>query len=400
MCVANFGILTFLLSCILLCSLSKFIAYRLGTTSAESFWIFIAATALQLGTISVGISFFSLLTPYGWLAVQIFAFATVLFLARRFTHNFFQRNTGGAGFGSLWQYISSAGSFLLSLRKVSLAALLCIACFLILSLLQQNVNPISGYDERMYHASRVLYWVTHRSIFSYTTHNARQVVFPFGAELFFLWPVLFTKAEFIGRIIFWSAYPLAAVGLYLLLRALETNTHVAILGVLAFVATPIIATSSVGLKPEMWLTVFVLGTAFWMVQSYKSSHHNKKAVFFAALFFMLSVNVKVTALAMLPSILVLPFMADGKATKVMSGRSILLGMGVALLLSGAVVTFGGNVRHYGHPLGPENSGKCIVVTSMLSNFIHMRCVCHFYYWKFHTFLETKLELNSLVLETG
>src|SRR5205823_10697251 len=104
-------------------------------------------------------------------------------------------------------------AFLLALRFVLLAGLLCVAIFISLSLINQIMAPISGFDERMYHASRVLYWISNHSIFPYMTHNDRQVMIPFGAELLFLWPVLFTKSELFGRVIFWLAYPFSTIGL-------------------------------------------------------------------------------------------------------------------------------------------------------------------------------------------
>ena len=91
-------------------------------------------------------------------------------------------------------------------------------------------TPIYSGDEKMYHASRVLYWIQHRSVFPYVSHNDRQTVSPFGSELFFLWPVLLTRTESIGRMVFWLAYPGVAVGQYWLLRSLRLSSGLALLG--------------------------------------------------------------------------------------------------------------------------------------------------------------------------
>src|SRR5262249_34555636 len=138
--------------------------------------------------------------------------------------------------------------------------------FVLCSAVSQAWTPILGTDERMYHASRVIYWIQHHSLLPYETHNDRQTVFTFGSELFFLWPVLLTNTEAIARMVFWLGYPLAAIGAYILLRTLRLTPTGAMAGALVLVSTPIVAESSLGLKPELWSMVFILGTGYWAAQ--------------------------------------------------------------------------------------------------------------------------------------
>src|ERR1017187_9875133 len=58
---------------------------------------------------------------------------------------------------------------------------------LALSAVTQIATPIHSGDEMMYHASRVLYWIQHQTVFPFVTHNDRQTLLPFGSELLFLW---------------------------------------------------------------------------------------------------------------------------------------------------------------------------------------------------------------------
>ena len=136
---------------------------------------------------------------------------------------------------------------------------------LALSAITQIATPIHAGDEKMYHASRVIYWIQNQSVFPYVTHNDRQNITPFGSELFFLWPVLLTKTELIGRFVFWLAYPCAAIGQYLLLRAMKLSATAALVGVLILITTPLVAASAIGLKPEIWSILTLVGTSYWLV---------------------------------------------------------------------------------------------------------------------------------------
>ncbi len=159
-----------------------------------------------------------------------------------------------------------AGALDVERIRASLAVLTCATLFLLLSAAAQLFTPIYIGDEKMYHASRVLYWINNNSVFPYTTHNDRQTVFTFGSELFFLWPVLLTKTEVVGRAIFWLGYPFAAIGQYFVLRALALSRGCALTGMLVLISTPIVSGYSVGLKPEMWFAAAVLGIAYWAVK--------------------------------------------------------------------------------------------------------------------------------------
>jgi hypothetical protein len=145
-----------------------------------------------------------------WIAVQIVLCAVALRFTGGFRSPSVQRLSG-------WRHLpSELAASLKTLSTWDLAVLLVIGVMLALSAVTQIATPIRGGDERMYHASRVIYWIQYQTAFPFVTHNDRQKIVPFGSELFFLWPVLLTHSEVIGRIVFWLAYPCAAIGQYLL----------------------------------------------------------------------------------------------------------------------------------------------------------------------------------------
>jgi hypothetical protein len=350
----SFESLIFIFSVVIMFASSVLLAKSLATTRAERFWVFIASMASYLGIISVGTSLFAQLKWPVWFFGQVLTFIITIFFLKAFNHTPLKLNSFKSWSTSALELWPNTRQFLLSLRFGSLIGLTCIVMFLLVSLLTQIIAPISGFNERMYHASRVLYFIQNHSVFPYETHNDRQIMFNYGAELFFLWPVLFTKSELIGRIVFWLAYPFSAIGMFFLLRELNVKRNVLILSLLVFVSTPIVAFHSVGIRSEMWLVVFVLGLGFWTVRFCKMQESIEKNLFFAGFFLILCINVKSISLSMIISVLVLPLLKNRAGRTLSSFKAACLGICTSFVVSGCFVIMGNNLIHYGHPLGSKS----------------------------------------------
>jgi hypothetical protein len=337
------GYFGFACSFVLLGFISIRVALTLGSSAAERFWIAVAAAALQLGTLGTLLSFLGQLTPTGWLIAHggLTVFACLVF-HRRFYPSpapLALRPHPATSRWSQWFGVMIAGLLVLVLA---------------LSAAAQALTPILGFDERMYHASRVLYWIENRSLLSYVTHNDRQVVFPFGSELFFAWPVLFTRAEVVGRMVFWLGLPLSALGVFTLIRELRLSRTTAAAWTLLFVLTPTVFYHSARLKPALWVAAFVLGTGFWLVRAYQAPSARARALGFAGLFGALSVNAHTTSLALVPPLLLAALLLGrGGWPRLRVALSPLAGLAVGVLCSGLIVTLAGNLRSSGHPFGSK-----------------------------------------------
>lgn len=339
----DLDILGLILSALLLLSSSILVAAHTRKSFLDKFWVFVAAVVLQLGSVTTVTSLIHQLSPLAWLITQALIFVVILAGLNYFCGLSIRRSL-------------SLTSVSIPTHPLVMVSSLGIIFLILLTGLNQYFVPISypSYgDERMYHASRVIYWLQNQTVFPYVTHNDRQIVFTFGGELFFLWPLLFTKTELIARMIFWLGYPLAIVGLYTLLRVLQAGRIVSALGSLVFAATPIVIRHAVGLKPELWLTLFVIGAVFWVVRACRQSDQRGLSFLGAGLFLALSINLKFTALALLPGVLALPWLMGLPQKKLLSERLIILGFVVGLFFSGLVITVGFNLANYGHILGPQ-----------------------------------------------
>lgn len=337
--VAPGDLLVFALSAGLLLGTTLLVARRLARNLPELFWLLPACVSLQLGVLACGLSFGGWMTPRWWLAGQGVLLAGVLLWARRRPH---------PGPLHIWEPLrswwTSAPAFA---RAAAATALLLI----VLSGLRQAVEPLSGFDDRMYHASRVAYWMQNASILPYPTHNERQVAFPFGSELCFFWPVLFTKWEAAGRLVFWLGYPMAAIGIHLLAGRAGAREPFRSFAVLLFVSTPVVSSLSIGLAPEFWLAVFELGMAFWILQAAGAEDIGKaaRAGGWAGLFLLLALNVKTTAVGLMLPAALLPLVIVSRSARWPTFRTLVAGAFAGFFLSGLVLNSVGNVLRCGNP---------------------------------------------------
>jgi hypothetical protein len=302
------------------------LARRFANDAAEIFWLTFAGVASQLGSISLLLSLFQALTPGAFLALQVLLAAAVF--------RFRPRAPGAP---------ASPAAFS-RLEAVLLCALLGV---LALSLLQQIlVSRIDG-DARMYHASRTIYWLQHQSLLPWITHNDRQVMFGFGAELFFFWPVLFTRADLTGFVMSWISLPLASAGVYFVTREFRLSRTVALAAALFFTCTPRVIEQAHNMKPEPWVVACSLGCLFWLLRACASDNSAPRSYFLAAFFAILAMNAKFYAAPALVLTLLLACVPLGWRRP----RAALAGAALAFFLSGLVVPVFYNLGHFRHPFG-------------------------------------------------
>jgi hypothetical protein len=138
---------------------SWFIARRLYRRTSERFWVGIGCVALQLGFLTTVTSVFHLLQPGAWLILQSAVLCGILYSATRIGDR-----AGPVRIGSTLTIPCAA----------TCVAIVGVLLLVLLSGALQASTPISGFDEKMYHASRVIYWIQHHSALPYPSHNDRR----------------------------------------------------------------------------------------------------------------------------------------------------------------------------------------------------------------------------------
>ncbi len=346
--------LLFVVSALLLLGTAAHVTRCLPAVPGSRLWTFLAAVSVQLSVLHMGVSLFHQLTPTGFLAGQLLlaaaAFGLFQFLSRRFNWQPAPLLPGD-DFRQLLADRPSRDPF-------SCALVLSILLVLGLSLTEQMLRPVTGFDERMYNCSRVVYWHQHKHIWPWITQNEAQLDLPFGAEVFFSWPLLFTKIEWTARLIFWLGFPTLIAGVYTLARAMGSTVRTALISCLIIAATPgILVSAGINQKQDIWTSTFLVGIAYWSVQLLRSG--SLSACLWSGVFLALAANVKVTNIAVTPVVALAAIMSG--PIRAVPKRFLLQTIGgiSGILLSGLAITFAHNTHQYGNPISSPGSKKVI-----------------------------------------
>lgn len=292
-------------------------ARALAAGFSGRFFLFATLFALQPGLFAQLLSPFHALRPGPWLALQILlCIGLYLWLRPAPPHLVLPRLTMGL------PLIAAAVIAALVLANSTLTAL----------------APIHTWDEKMYHAARAAYWLQHQSLAFWTTANERQTALSFQGELFFFWPLLFTRLEAPGRVLFSLGYPLAVAAVWLLARRLKAPPALAAAGAALYAAAPQGLFLARYLKPDHWAVLFACALAYWLLESDRPSSR-----FAAGVSAALCIHCRLYGLALIPAIL---FLVRRRPWPLAAG-----------LLSGAAANgllflFLSNWSWYGSPAGP------------------------------------------------
>jgi len=309
----------------------------LAGNNPDRLWIALAVGTLVISTSLIVASALNAVSVGGLLFVETAVMVVVLLLARRI-----RRGRSEVPFVSIPQQAWSGAE---------VAVLLTILITIALSALRQGLSPVAGFDERMYHASRVAYWMQHQSVFWYPTHNERQVAFPWLGEAFFLWPLVFVKDERIGRLFFWLCYPIATWGIASVCRALGLKRITGLMAAAVFAATPTLLIRASSIKADLWLMPFLLGAAYFVVRAGQSAPNERRQWFRVGCFMGLAIGVKTTALAVFPGVILAMFLSSEWRRAARHAVASAGGAGLTVALSGFLYVAIENVRAGNGPLG-------------------------------------------------
>jgi len=291
---------------------------------------------LQIGAVAIVLSPFRLLHFSAYLIVSAALAAIVAMVAVRFA----PEKTPSAEHGRppLWP-----PSLPLSICGVLGA----------ISLLYAIRVPFTHGDVLMYHASRCLYWIQNGSLFHFPTHNDRDVMFTFGADLLLLHGFLLSAAEWPARLVHCLGFVAGMLGVYRTARLFRLDPDSAAWAVVVFAGTPLVFDHAFLQKPELWL-VAALGAASEFTVRASAGQARKTDLVLLGGLAALAVDIRITALPVL--ILLLPPLCTARAPATILRVALLVTgfVGVALI-SGLVLNLAGNLRHYGSCFGPQRA---------------------------------------------
>ena len=320
------------------------LAHRLCPMSrADRFWVAVAACSGHVYVLLTLLSIPRALRPVPFLIGQSALLGLALWWC-------------GFGWVPRWRIPNLRRGLALVRSDVpTLIAVTIAACLLALSFVHRVLTPVTSFDARCYHASRVCYWVQNASMGYFHTNAFHHNAYSAGAGAIFLWPMVFTRFEFLARLVFWTAVPLLTFGLYTGSRALGISRRVSLLAPAAFLATPLVFEQTVILKPEGWLSLYGVGSIYWLVRGSSRHRRSLKALFWFGWFAVLCANVKYSFLpAVVGAPLLLALIFVWRRTFSLRGCvCCVAGMCICLCVSGLAYRIAINLEHYAWPLGPR-----------------------------------------------
>jgi len=345
------------LSAAMLVATASLVAARTTPVRTDRFWVGLLVAQAELGAVAVACSLAHSLDARAFLLAQAALLAAAVVVTRALRRRPREARRWLGSDGDRWARWRPTD-------PITLALAVALAVVLVASGLRQVVTPLYAFDDRMYHASRVAYWLQYETIFFPETHNQRQTVFPFGSELWFAWPLLFAKHEVVGRIVFWLGLPLGAIGVGTVAAAIGLSWRVRLAAALLYSATPTVVLRSVGLASDLWLPVFLLGAAYFSVRPTLLDERRGRRHLLAGFSLALAINVKATAMALGPGVLISALLEPTQGDRWRAMFGVARGAVAGAVASGLIVLLGWNVVEHGHPLGPPALNR--VVQSELS----------------------------------
>lgn len=323
----------FAISLVIAILTARRVAARLPRGDGAGFWLTILVVLVSFGATTQITSLASWLRPWGVLLVQAGILAAVWWKVLPAAPGRMKKSGAREGSTPCW------------------ALLFLIGLFLILNVIHVATAPIVNGDDVNYNASGPAYWVQNGSVFPRLTHNYRQYLIHSGGEYLFLWPILFTRNEPTGRILFWLCVPLTLAGVYFLARKLGASREFALSAATLLAFAPQFHSNSIVRKPELWIALFLCGACWFLADAWQGDDRRTTSLGVSAAFVGLASSARV----LYSPLLLFPILLALRGTPEARRRRAIVVVGsflVAALAWGYFSPFVFGWKEFGHPLGP------------------------------------------------
>lgn len=313
---------------------------------AGRFFAGVAAFSTQVALCAWIPSFFNALSPGTYATTQLGLAAIGVALVARRGHPSWRPRLGLGGAGAP----GAAGWALLLVLLVLLMA----------DFYTASRTPIYFGDEANYHVSRAIYQIQHGSVLPMLTHNFRQYQLPFQTELLFLYGVLFTVKEGVGRCMHLLGLPCMLIAFFALARRLALSPAATAAGLLMLAFAPQVNIHARATKPEFWVATFVCGFVCALLMAHRRPDLRERYLVLAACLLVLAVNSRLYALALLPVLVTAVFFygrRNEKRTLTRTALAVTLAMILMASATGLAFQLGWVWATTGSPFGPSRISK-------------------------------------------
>lgn len=222
----------------------------------------------------------------------------------------------------------------------------------LLNLVYVLLVPPNNNDSLAIHLARIGMWDQLGSWLPWNTKVVWQLTFPFNAEIFSYWTLLFTRGEhLLGLITYLTGY-LSIFVIYQLAKEFTQKRGIALLSALTWAAFPVVQLNFTSTRHDHPSSLLVLAAVYFFYQHLKAK--NISYLVLAGLAIGLSIGTNYSVAGYLPG-LALMFLLYWLVFKQVSFKEIIT-LGVSSLLAFLVFSsavYISNYVHFSSFLGPE-----------------------------------------------
>ena len=222
----------------------------------------------------------------------------------------------------------------------------------LLNLIYVLFVPPNNNDSLAIHLARIGMWDQLGSWLPWNTKVVWQLTFPFNAEMFSYWTLLFTRGEHLLGLITYLAGYISIFVIYQLAKEFTQKRGIALLAALTWAAFPVVQLNFTSTRHDHPSSLLVLAAVYFFYQHLKAK--NISYLVLAGLAIGLSIGTNYSVAGYLPG-LALMFLLYWLVFKKVSFKEIIT-LGVSSLLAFLVFSsavYISNYVHFSSFLGPE-----------------------------------------------
>lgn len=222
----------------------------------------------------------------------------------------------------------------------------------ILNLIYVLFVPPNNNDSLAIHLARIGMWDQFGSWLPWNTKVIWQITFPFNAEIFSYWTLLFTRGErLLGLITYLSGY-LSILIIYKLAQEVTQKRGIALIAALTWAAFPVVQLNFTSTRHDHPSSLLILTAIYFFYQHLKQKNFSYLVI--TGLAIGLSIGTNYSVAGYLPGLAIL-FLLYWLVFKKVTGREVVnLGFSslIAFLLFSSPIFISNSIA-FGSPLGPD-----------------------------------------------
>ena len=225
---------------------------------------------------------------------------------------------------------------------------------LIVSFFLAFYAPVNLWDSMTYHTARVAFWIQNKSLEHFETSSIRQIMFSPNAEIFYLWPLVFIKKDFLAGMAQFISFCGSLWILSSFLSYIKVSKKRILWAVFIFASLPEIILQASSTQNDLVLGFFLFASLYLFI--YGVREKEKNSIIMSAMALGISVGIKGTVFMFLPALGIIYTIISVWSEKKQFYKFLLFYVSWTILFFGLLSSYNYilNYLEFHNPLGLES----------------------------------------------